>query len=191
MFRQNILEQLNNLEVNNPKQYWKLVVEVNELESSSSSNSDCVSVQEWINRFSKLLYNKNIMVNCSELESFICIMSTAKTFTNLDYRITKDEINTCISKLKSGKAAGMDRISAEMIKTLVDQLLSVYEKIFNSIFRKGIYPHNWKESFIVPLFKSGYRKDPYNYRGIAINSILGKVFSMIFTNRIESFAKEN
>ena len=60
------------------------------------------------------------MENCSELESFFCNLSTAKTFTNIDYRITKDEIKTCISKLKSGKAVGMDRISAEIIKTSVD-----------------------------------------------------------------------
>ena len=141
-------------------------------------------------QFSKLLYNKNMDI-CSELESFICNMSTVKTFTNLDYRVTKDKIKTCISKLKSGKAFGMDRISAEMIKTAVDQLLPVYEKLFNSVFRKRSYSHNWKESFLVPLFKSSSRKDPTNYRGIAINSILGKVFSMILTNKLQSFAKDN
>ena len=111
-FRQNILNQLNNLEENNPKQYWKLVSELKELESRSSSNSDCVSAEEWINHFSKLLYNKN-MENCSELESFFCNIPTAKTFTNLDYRITKDEIKTCISKLKSGKVVGMDTILSD------------------------------------------------------------------------------
>ena len=56
-FRQNILDQLNNLEENNPKHYWKLVSELKELESRSSSNSDCVSAEEWTNHFSKLLYN--------------------------------------------------------------------------------------------------------------------------------------
>ena len=132
----------------------KLVSELKELESRSSSNSDCVSAEEWTNHFSKLLYDKN-MENCLELEPFFCNMPTAKTLTNLDYRIIKDEVKTCISKLKSGKAVGMDRISAEMIKTSVDQLLPVYEKLFNSIFRKNIYPHNWKEIFLVPLFKSG------------------------------------
>ena len=37
-FLQNILDQLNNLEENNPQQYWKLVSELKELESRSSSN---------------------------------------------------------------------------------------------------------------------------------------------------------
>ena len=190
VFRQSILDQLNSLEEKNPNQYWKLVAELKELESCPSSNSDCISAQDWINHFSRLLSNKN-MENCSELESFISKMSTVAPFTTLDYRITKDEIKMCISKLKPGKAVGVDRLSAEMIKASVGQLLSVYEQLFNYIFRKGVYHHNWKKSFIVPLFKSGSSKDPANYRGIAINSTLGKVFSMILTNRLESFAKDN
>ena len=40
-------------------------------------------------------------------------------------------------------------------------------------------------------YKSGSYKDPYNYRGIAIKSTLGKVFSMILTNRLKSCAKDN
>ena len=79
-----------------------------------------------------------------------------------------------------------------MIKTSVDQLLPENEKkIFNSIFRKGIYPHNWKGSFLVPVLKSGSRYEPSNYIGIAINFTLEKVFSMVLTNRLESFAKYN
>ena len=180
--RQNILNQLNNLEENNPKQYWELVSEPTELNSNNSCDSECLSAQEWVDYFGYLLYKSN-MENCSELEAYITNMLETNTFSNLDYRITQKEIKYCISKLKHGKAVGMDRISAEMIKASTDQLISVYEKLFNSIFRQGIYPNNWKESFIVPLFKSGSHKDPSNYRGtctcIAINSALSKVFSMI------------
>ena len=129
------------------------------------------------------------MKNCTNLEYCISKMLETKTFSKLDYRITQKEIKYCISNLKHGKTVGMDRISAEMIKASTNQLLPVYEKLFNSIFRQGIYPNN--ESFIVPLFKSGSHKDPSNYRGIAINSALSKIFSMILANRLESFAKEN
>ena len=189
-FRQNILNQLNNLEENNPRQYWKLVSELKDLESNKSCESECLSAQEWVTYFSDLLYNSN-MENCTNLEYCISKMLETKTFSKLDYRITQKEIKYCISNLKHGKTVGMDRISAEMIKASTNQLLPVYEKLFNSIFRQGIYPNNWKESFIVPLFKSGSHKDPSNYRGIAINSALSKIFSMILTNRFESFAKEN
>ena len=129
------------------------------------------------------------VVHGYNLSLVICQPQTL--FQNLDYRITQKEIKSCILKLKPGKAVGMDRISAEMIKASVDQLLPVYDKLFNSIFRQGFYPTIWKESFIVPIFKSGSHKDPSTYRGIAINSALGKVFSMILSNRLETFAKEN
>ena len=87
-FRQNVLDQLNNLEENNPKQYWKLVSELKELDSRSSSNSDCVSSEEWIIILVNFFYNiLKYIKNCSESESFVCNMSTAETFTNLDYRI--------------------------------------------------------------------------------------------------------
>ena len=87
-FRQNILSQLNNLEENNPKQYWKLVSELKELESNKTCESECLSAKEWVDYFSNLLYNSN-MENCTNLESCISKMLETNTFSTLDYRITK------------------------------------------------------------------------------------------------------
>ena len=90
------------------------------------------------------------MENRSEMKSFICTMSTAKTFTNLHYRITRDELKTCIEKLKYGKAVGIDRISAEMIKTSVDQLLPVYEKYLTLYLGKVFIHITGKVVFLYP-----------------------------------------
>ena len=100
-------------------------------------------------------------------------------FSDLDFRITKDEIKKAINSLKSRKATGLDKISSEMVKASLHSLLSVYEKLFNAILRSGIYSASWHDSYICPIYKSGSRSDPSNYRGIAINNILGKVFSII------------
>ena len=64
-----------------------------------------------------------------------------------------------------------------MVKASLPCLFNVYEKLLNDIFRNGLYPNCWQESYIVPLFKSGTHSDPSNYKGISINSVLGKVFS--------------
>ncbi|MCU7800906.1 MAG: reverse transcriptase family protein [gamma proteobacterium symbiont of Lucinoma myriamae] len=190
LFRQSILTQLSNLSENNPKQYWNLVKELKELDADSSSNKTPVASEEWIKHFSNLLLSKN-QENCTELEKLIKEMSATSTFTTLDFRITQEEIKQAIRKLKPGKASGLDKISAEMLKASTSSLLQVYEKLFNSLFRKGIYPNCWRESYIVPIFKSGSRADPSNYRGIAINSTLGKVFSIVLKNRLEVFVKDN
>ena len=63
-------------------------------------------------------------------------------------------------------------------------------KLFNAVFRSG-HPNIWSESFICPLFKSGDKKNPENYRGIAINSSIGKVFNIILCNRLDKLLLEN
>ena len=104
-------------------------------------------------------------------------MLSCNTFSDLDYRITKDEIKQAIRSFKCGKAIGLYRISSEMVKSSVTILIYVYEKLFNFILRSGIYPKSWHDSYICPIYQSRSRSDPSNYRGIAINNILGKVFS--------------
>ena len=182
LFKQFILDQLNDLSDGNPKQYWQLVKSLKDLENQSSSNGPPITPEEWIKHFKELLCTNNNR-NKSELEALIKEMSSKPTFNNLDYRITKQEIKTAIAGLKNGKACGLDTISAEMVKTSLPILLDVYVKLFNTIFSNGLYPKCWRDSYIVPLFKSGSRSDPSNYRGISINSILGKVFSIVLKNK--------
>ena len=112
-------------------------------------------------------------------------------FSDLDFRITKDAIKKAINSLKSGKATGLDKISSEMLKASLHALLSVYEKLFKAILRSGIYPTSWHDSYICPIYKSGSRSDPSNYRGIVINNILGKVFSIILNNNLEKYITSN
>ena len=78
-----------------------------------------------------------------------------------------------------------------MVKASLPSLFNVYEKLFNDIFRNGLYPKCWRDSYIVQLFKSDTRSDPSNYRGISINSVLGKVFSIILKHRLDILMKVN
>ena len=34
--------------------------------------------------------------------------------------------------------------------------------------QKSIYPKSWKESFTIPIYKSGDKNDPNNYRGVSL-----------------------
>ena len=74
------------------------------------------------------------------MEERINEMLSCNSFSDLDFRITKDEIKKAISSLKSGKATGFDKISRTMIKASVNVLLSVCEQLLNAISRSGIYP---------------------------------------------------
>ncbi len=58
-------------------------------------------------------------------------------------------------------------------------------KVLNVILDTKHFPKIWKEGILLKLFKSG---DPYltdNYRGIILNSVIGKFISLLMTKRLQ------
>ena len=45
-------------------------------------------------------------------------------------------------------------------------------------------PPQWREGLIVNLFKKGDKEDPWNYRGITLLSVVGKVFCKVLNDRL-------
>ena len=66
-----------------------------------------------------------------------------------------------------------------------------FVKLFNHILSHGTFPHMWSEGYIVPLYKSGCRSDPGNYRGICISSCLGKFFTSILNYHFNTFLEDH
>ena len=73
-----------------------------------------------------------------------------------------------------------------MLKTGSPHLKSSIYKLFNHILSGGYFPQSWRKGVITPIFKSGDKQDPANYRGICINSCLGKLFSAVLNNRLKN-----
>ena len=96
-----------------------------------------------------------------------------------------------ICKLKNGKAAGPDGIIPEMLKHASDQMVNFLVKYFNVLFDEGIYPLNWCESIILPLFKKGDCNNPNNYRGIPLCDVTGKLYSSIINNRLQEWIDDS
>ena len=74
-----------------------------------------------------------------------------------------------------------------MLKAGVQFLKTALQKLFNLILQSGFYPSSWCEGIITPIYKSGNKQDPGNYRGICINSCLGKLFTSVLNTRLKNF----
>lgn len=98
--------------------------------------------------------------------------------TELCSTITEKELYDAIRKLKSKKAPGPDNITNEMLT-------------FNVILKSGYYPGEWKQNYIVPIFKSGDQSDPNNYRGITLSNTLGKLLSILMNQRLKKYLDEH
>ena len=100
-----------------------------------------------------------------------------------------DEEKKAAKTIKSKKAAYSDKITNQMIQYSVDCLGIGFSKVFNTILKSGYFPSTWCEGLISPIFKSGNRLDPNNYRGICVFSSLGKFFCSVLNLRLTNFEK--
>ena len=75
-----------------------------------------------------------------------------------------------------------------MIKCLVEtKFINVIQQVFNIVLVNSCYPQLWKIGFLSPIFKSDDSFDPSNYRGIAVTSCLGKLFTLIINRRFTEY----
>ena len=102
----------------------------------------------------------------------------------LDQPFTRTEL-LAIKGLKNNKAISFDLVSNEMLKTSKLIISSQLLNIFNSILQSTTYPSVWKKSILTPLHKSESLTDPSNFRGVAVNSCLGKLFNKLLQSRLE------
>ena len=78
-------------------------------------------------------------------------------------------------KGKEGKASGEDGISAEVMKRV--DLDDITLKFYNDPLCGGDLPDQWKTYIIIPIPKKGDLAKTDSYRGIALTSIPGKILN--------------
>ena len=180
--------KLNKLKesINDPKQFWSTIRSVHRKACIFNE----ITQQQWhdhfhevFNNFGNTNDNDNVQADESE-EDF---SSTESSFND---PITEDEVINGINKLKSGKSSGLDKILSEMLKNANCDIIHFLVALFNNVFNRGIFPHAWSKSIIVPIHKKGDKNNPDNYRGVALTSVVSKIYTHILNKRLNNWAEE-
>jgi len=100
------------------------------------------------------------------------------------------ETAKAIRKLRKNKAAGLNEIPAELLKQGGEPVAEVLTELFNHIWHAEEIPEEWREGIIIPLPKKGCLSNCYNWRGIALLSIPGKVFCSMLFNRLKTHVNQ-
>jgi hypothetical protein len=77
-----------------------------------------------------------------------------------------------------------------MLKSSAKILLKGYQKPFNLLIESGKFPDQWCEGLITPIFKSGDKTNPNNYRGICVTICLSKFLCIVLNERLSKFSPE-
>ena len=182
-FKTQLLEQIESLHSDNPKEYWNLI-DMLKGETFDNSPADNIKPGTWVFHFESLdTVDDKFEDRVSALQHLTKELEKQPVYNNLDNVIKPSEIHKAISKLKNKKPVGLDSISNEMLKAAHGTLAPCFLKLFNACLSSGQYPVQWSNRYFTPLHKSNDSSDPSNYRGITITSAIGKVFNTVLNER--------
>ena len=94
-----------------------------------------------------------------------------------------------ISKMKNGKAPGINNITVELIKNGGPELLQRIFDLLLEIWDQERMLEEWEIGIICHIFKNGDRTECGNYRGIALLSITYKIFTCLIYNRLVKYSE--
>ena len=139
-------------------------------------------VKRWEEHVSKI-FNKDDSSIRSKQE--IEDNSENETEVKLD-PATKTEIQLALSRLKNGKAAGLDNIYLEVLKVDSEITAEMLYPLLEKIWKEEKIPEDWEEGLIIKIPKKGDLSNCNNWRGVTLVSIPSKILTRIILNRIHS-----
>merc|ERR1719273_111544 len=113
------------------------------------------------------------------------------TVTKLNKPIEIEEVRAVIKKLKNGKATGNDKITNEVIKYGGDNVKRLIWVMIRKCYELEKSPKQWLEGIMHPIYKKGDKRDPLNYRGIALLNTISKIYEAILNNRLYRWCEDN
>ena len=101
------------------------------------------------------------------------------------------EIKSEISRIKTSKATGHDRISPKLLKDSVELIAESLTNIFNKSIEKGVFPNDLKIACISPIHKGNSKLECCNYRPTSIISVVAKVFEKLISRQLNGYLESN
>ena len=109
----------------------------------------------------------------------------------LNIPISLAEVELAVSGLNPNKAPGLDRIQGSHLNH--PALSPLLHTLFSVCFDSAIIPSEWCSALIHPILKPNTPdpRNPANYRGIALQSVVLKVFCKVLNARLSDWSETN
>ena len=115
------------------------------------------------------------------------------------------ELSSCvhasISRMNADASSGFDPFTTPFIKHAVEKcqdengrehskniLHPLLTDLFNLVLTEGLLPETWKKTKVIPLYKKEAVLDPKNYRMLAINGCLYRLYANVVRDLLTNWA---
>ena len=194
------VDKIAQVNITDPQQFWRMIKTLGPREDKSvklemiGEDGTLITdpnkvLRSWKGKYQDLLNPapsgdtefKERMVN--NLEINIDDLADAE----FNKAILASEVERALRKSKNGKAAGIDRITNEVLKQ--GAMLELLVRLFNLCFGTGMVPNQWLQAIILPIPKGTTSKatDPLSYRGLSLQSCVYKIYSSVLNARLNTY----
>jgi hypothetical protein len=178
------------------KSFWaewnaKFVASKNANYEISGITSPDVISQGFAKYFSVNFCDSNANINMRDKFNNVYDKLVVDSANSVYMPFTVNEVRLAIADLKKGKAAGLDKVTPEMIVYAGDLLPLAITILFNMCLVHGFVPSSFSMSVIVPVVKdkNGKCNDYENFRPISLVNMLSKVFELCISLRLSNLFK--
>lgn len=98
--------------------------------------------------------------------------------------VTENQILKILSKMKNKVSFSHDFISNKLLRHVKEEIAKPLSHLVNLSLKLSHVPQSWKRAKVVPVFKSGSKLDPGNYRPISLLPTLSKVMEKVVHHQV-------
>ena len=187
-YEENLISKMEKLYNEDKNEFWKFLKSL----KTNSRDTELPELDNLISHFQNLYTEKNTQNKINIEQNNTPNNSDTNIFDILNENISDKEVLDCMKKIKNKKTPGYDQITNEMIKCTNKEGVKLITKLFNKLLQSGLFPSEWNYGLLLPIHKGDDSTDANNYRGITLNSCLGKLFCTVLYQRLSPLLeKEN
>lgn len=188
-------EQLNNA-CKNPKKLWSTINSITHRKTKKPQCLELLNVEKLpensVNSINNYFANigktlADAMVSSSSPQQTHIItqnmQSSSFVLVDTDYR----EVYSILTQLKTDSAPGYDNIPTKFLKLGAEFVVPVIAHLANLCFKHGKFPPSLKQAIVTPVYKSGSRDEPSNYRPISVLPAISKIVEKLINNRLLNY----
>ena len=178
---------------------WKAIKLLNNSNNSDNINRSDISADDFNTHFTNISENlkkklppdtDDLFSDClTRIDRFVKKSGMTDSL-EIPFLSVLDVLNF-LKHLKTKKAIGLDNIHTRLLKIAAPIISSSLTYVYNLFIYKQDIPLSFKCAKCIPIFKSGSRNDPNNYRPISILSILCKPFEKHINHHLSNFFENN
>ena len=105
--------------------------------------------------------------------------------------VTPAEAIMAMKSINPNSSAGPDNISPKFFRNCAANFSRPISTILNISFLEGVVLDEWKFANVTPIYKTGSKSNPINYRPISITSVFSKLAEFIIKDRILAHLDKN